>query len=188
MDQLYFKIISDWREWLAINYESMKPVWLVFFNKTSGQPTMTYEEAVGEALCYGWIDGMIKNLDDQRYMRRFTRRRAGSKWSELNKSRIDRLINEGRMAGPGLAMINAAKQDGSWNLAARPELDLSMPADLRSALDKNPSAAEFFSSLAPSQKKNFIGWIVSAKRETTRAARIGESVSLLANRKKLGLK
>lgn len=188
MDQLYFKIISDWREWLAMNYENTNAIWLVFYKKLTGQPTLEYGAAVEEALCFGWIDGIIKSIDEQRYMRRFTRRRPGSKWSALNKQRANRLIQSGRMAKPGLAMIIAAKKDGSWDRSDRPDLDLNMPDDFRTALDKIPDAAAFFQDLPPSQRKNYIGWIVSAKRETTRAARIDESVRLLANREKLGLK
>lgn len=188
MEKIYFETAADWRKWLETNHSHSGPVWLVYYKKETGQPTMAYEESVQEALCYGWIDGTIKKLDRQRYMRRFTRRRTGSRWSDLNKQRIEQLIRDKRMAPPGLAAVESAKSDGSWNQSARPDLDLSMPEDLTAALRENPTAESFFATLTKSQRRNYIGWIVSAKREVTRQSRIEESVRLLSEKRQLGMK
>ena len=188
MNELYFKNVSEWHMWLESNHLHAAPVWLVYYKKETGQPTMEYEESVQEALCYGWIDGLIKNLDEERYIRRFSRRLAGSKWSETNKKRIEKLIGEGRMAAAGIAAVESARKDGSWDQPARPELDLSMPDDLKAELQKNKPAGDYFNTLSPSQRKNYIGWIVSAKRNTTRLARIKESIQLLSKNRPLGMK
>ena len=149
---------------------------------------MKYEDAVCEALCYGWIDSIIKKIDEHRYVRKFSRRRPGSKWSDLNKARIDKLMRTGKMTKPGLDRVEAAKKDGTWAAPDRPDIDFSMPADFRRALDRNAKAARFFQSLAPSYRKSYLAWIITAKREETRVTRIEESVKLLSQNKKLGMK
>ena len=188
VNQLFFNNPESWRDWLAHNHKQEEAVWLIFYKKDSGRLTMKYEDAVCQALCFGWIDSIIKKVDEQKYLRKFSPRRPGSKWSDLNKTRIGKLMRTGEMAKPGLDRVETAKSDGSWAEPDRPDIDLSMPADFRRALDRNGQAARFYQNLAASYRRNYLAWIVTAKRQETRAARIAEAVTLLSQNKKLGLK
>jgi uncharacterized protein YdeI (YjbR/CyaY-like superfamily) len=162
---------SAWRTWLKAHHASAKGVWLVYRKRSAGTRSLTYDAAVQEALCYGWIDSVLRSLDDRRFMQLFTPRRPGSTWSALNKRRVKLLLSSGRMAEPGLAKIRAAKRDGSWN--ALTSIDrLTVPADLRKALASAPKARQAFSDTSPSRKKAILWFIVSAKKPETRAARI----------------
>ena len=182
---LHFKTRTPWRSWLERNHDSgIRELWLVFFKKHTGKPSISYAAAVEEALCFGWIDSIIKKLDDDRYARKFTPRTNDAKWSAVNLKRVEKLEAQGRMTEAGRAKI--AK-------GVRPEvpparLTIEMPQELTDALEKNRKAREFFDQLAPSYRKHYIGWIASAKREETRAKRVREAIGLLKQRKKLGLK
>ena len=112
MQQLYVKSLAEWKSWLEENRDSSPGVWLVFYKKESGQPSLTYEDAIEEALCHGWIDSIIKKIDDERYLRKFTPRKDDSKWSELNKKRVEKMIREKRMTSAGMAKIEVARQSG----------------------------------------------------------------------------
>jgi uncharacterized protein YdeI (YjbR/CyaY-like superfamily) len=180
---------DGWRSWLARNHDKeTKGTWLVFHKTGSGRPSVGYEEAVEEALCFGWIDSIIKRIDDEEYVRKFSPRRPGSPWSGLNKARVAKTIAEGRMTRHGLAKIEAAKKSGSWDSADRPLPSFAMPSELARALTGNETARRFFDGLAPTYRKHFIGWIASAKRPETKERRIGEAIALLAQGRKLGLK
>lgn len=188
MKQLYVPNRDKWRDWLGRHYAKESVIWLVFYKKETSKPTIAYEAAVEEALCFGWIDSIIKKIDDEKYARKFTPRKEKSYWSELNKKRAMRMIKEGRMTDAGLARIKAAKKRGLWKQTGRPRISFDMPSEFAQALDKNKKAKENFNKLAPSYRKHYIGWIQAAKRDETKKKRIRESIFLLAKGKRLGLK
>lgn len=189
MKQVYVTTRSEWRQWLAGHHDQEKQgIWLLFNKKNRGQVSLQYEESVEEALCFGWIDSVIKRVDDDTYCRKFTPRRNVSKWSSINKRRAEKMIKEGRMTAVGLAKIKAAKRCGAWAKDPSPVLPAGIPADFSKVLARNGKAMEFFERLAPTYRKHFIGWITTAKRPETRARRLKESLALLARGEKLGLK
>lgn len=189
MKQLDITNREIWRAWLAENHQKENEIWLVFYKKESGHPSLAYESAVEESLCYGWIDSLIKKIDDQKYARKFTPRSAASLWSESNKKRIKKLIEQGRMTEHGLKLIQAAQKSGCWDQAAnRPEISPEIPAELLQALEQNAKAKVFFDQLAPTYQKQFSIWISLAKRPQTREKRLRESLTLLERGEKLGLK
>jgi uncharacterized protein YdeI (YjbR/CyaY-like superfamily) len=188
MRQLYFKTRAAWRKWLALNHDKHAGVWLVFYKKHTGKASLDYEAAVEEALCFGWIDSIIKKLDDQRYVRKMTPRKLNSQWSDLNRRRVERVIRQGCMTESGLAKINAAKASGQWEQSGQAQISLDVPAELRQALAQQPQAKAFFDELAPSYRKQFIAWVAVAKQQTTRDRRVKEAIDLLAQGKKLGMK
>ena len=189
MKQVHVTTRKQWRQWLAENHNiEMGGVWLVYQKKDSGRPSLDYEESVEEALCFGWIDSIIKRIDDAAYCRKFTPRKTDSAWSKSNKQRVEKLVREGRMTGFGQIHIDAAKKSGRWAMDPRPAIGTDIPRELSEALDKNKKAKDFFETLAPSYRRHFIGWIITAKQPETRAKRIKESLALLARSKKLGLK
>lgn len=168
-----------WRAWLADNHATQARVWLVYSKKGSGTASVSYAEAVEEALCYGWIDSVVNPVDDQRYMQLFTPRKRGSTWSKVNKERIERLSAAGLIMPPGRDKIAAAKADGSWTILDEVEA-LHVPGDLAEALAANRAARRFFDSLRPGVKKKALWHIASAKRADTRARRIREVVDAAA--------
>lgn len=172
-----------WRDWLAENHDKATGIWLVYHKKNSGTPSVSYDEAVEEALCYGWIDSVPNKMDEARYKQLFSPRRPKSPWSRVNKIRIEQLLANGLMMPPGQQKIDAAKADGSWTLLDAVE-DLVIPDDLRAALDAVPAASAFFSAFAPSYQKGILWWVVSAKRPETRQARIEKTVLMAAVNKK----
>jgi len=189
MKTLEVKNRNDWRAWLATHHDQETEIWLVYFKKQSGQRSIEYSESLDEALCYGWIDSIIKKLDEIKYVRKFTPRKDDSKWSLVNVKRAEKLIQDGLMTEYGLRKINAAKASGSWqNPGQKPELNFEMPEEFALALRQNPSAKQVFEDLAPTHQKRYIIWISTAKRPETRAKRIMESIKLLTEGKKLGLK
>lgn len=188
MKQLYVTNRDEWREWLFENHTTKAGIWLVFYKKETSRPTIAYEAAVEEAICFGWIDSIIKKLDAARYARKFTPRSDKSKWSLLNKKRADKMIKQGRMTEVGLAKIKEAKKKGLWNKDPRPQISLDIPPEFAKALAHNKKAKGNFDKLAPSYRKYYIGWIAVAKRPETKKRRIDESIALLEKGKKLGLK
>jgi uncharacterized protein YdeI (YjbR/CyaY-like superfamily) len=182
-----FKGRDDWRAWLTENYATVQEMWLVFYKKHVGRPGLAYVEAVEEALCFGWIDGILKRIDGEKHMVRFSPRRKNSIWSELNKKRVRRLIQERRMTEAGLAKMREAKANGQWAKAAQREDTTLIPPELTAALAQHGTARANFEKLAPSYRKQFIYWIGSAKRDETRQKRVAEAIRLLACNKRLGL-
>jgi uncharacterized protein YdeI (YjbR/CyaY-like superfamily) len=170
---------AAWREWLAENHATSPGVWLVYYKKGSGKASVGYDEAVEEALCFGWIDSKVNSLDDERYKQVYAPRKKGSVWSRLNKERVARLLRQDRITEAGMAKISAAKADGSWSLLD-PVEDLIVPEDLQTALDAQPSARETFASFSPSQKKPALWLVYRAKRAATREKRIAEVVEAAA--------
>ena len=179
---------NAWRKWLEKHHRHTTEVWLVFYKRHTGKPTLSYSDAVEEALCFGWIDGIRKSVDDERYMHRFTPRKRGSKWSDSNKQRVARMIEAGLMQPAGEAAVNEAKASGRWNEPSQPGTDLSMPPELDERLGKDARARAFFSSLAPSYRRQFVAWIATAKRAETRERRADEALRLLRAGKKLGMR
>lgn len=168
-----------WRAWLAANHDSSPGVWLVYHKKGSGKPSVSYDEAVEEALCFGWIDSKVNALDEERYMQVYTPRQPGSVWSRPNKERIERMIAAGLMTEAGLAKIEAAKADGSWGLLDAVD-ELIEPPELRVALDEDPAARDNFDALPDSAKKPALYWVYSAKRDATKADRVAQVVAAAA--------
>jgi uncharacterized protein YdeI (YjbR/CyaY-like superfamily) len=179
---------EQWRAWLAENHAAEAEAWLVICKKHAGVPGVTYIEALEEALCFGWIDGLLKRLDDEQHLIRFSPRRRNSIWSEQNKKRVHGLMRAGRMTKAGLAKIREAKANGQWDKAAQREDITLVPAELTAALARNEQARLNFDKLASSYRKQFIYWIGVAKREETRNRRVAEAVELLAQGRKLGMK
>ncbi len=174
---------KEWREWLAENYNKSKGVWFVYFKKSANKPRVTYEEAVEEALCFGWIDSLPRKVDDERSKLLFTPRKPKSVWSKLNKTRVEKLIENGAMTEIGLAEIEAAKKNGSWD-ALNASDNLEIPADLLEAFEQNETAKANFTAFSDSAKRNILSWVFSAKRDETRTARIEKTVAMAAVNKR----
>jgi uncharacterized protein YdeI (YjbR/CyaY-like superfamily) len=247
---LYVTRPEEWRAWLTKHHESASEVWLLFYKKHTGRPRISYEHAVEEALCFGWIDSIVNRVDDDAFAQKFTPRRKGSNWSALNQRRVRKLIREGRMTDAGLAKVDAAvigrkaqaksstgaprlpraveqafktnakawknfqslspsrraayvrlildaKKKETREQRLRQAISLleqsqgdpdEIPHFVKRALMANAKAWENFQNLSPSHRRHYIGWILLAKQEETRARRLREAVSLLKQNKKLGLK
>jgi uncharacterized protein YdeI (YjbR/CyaY-like superfamily) len=170
---------ADWREWLEQHHTQVEGVWLIRYKVASGKSRMDYEEAVEEAICFGWIDSKPNKLDEERSMLWFAPRKAGTGWSRINKARIEKLLAAGLMAPAGLAKVEAAKQDGSWNALDSIE-ELEIPPDLGEALAADPVANQYFDAFPRSVKRGILEWIAAAKKPETRLKRIAETVELAA--------
>lgn len=170
---------AEWRQWLAQNHTQTKGIWLISYKKATGKPRVEYGEAVEEALCFGWIDSKANKLDDERSMLWIAPRKPGTGWSRLNKERVTRLIEAGLMTAPGLAKVEAAQRDGSWNALDAVEA-LEIPPDLAQALAATPAAQAYFEAFPRSVKRGILEWIANAKRPETRAKRVEETARLAA--------
>ena len=175
-NSIHPKSRADWRKWLEENQSRKEGVWLISYKKATGKPRFDYDEAVEEALCFGWVDSKGNKLDDERSMLWFAPRKSGTGWSKLNKERVEKLIKLKLTAPAGLAKINAAKKDGSWN-ALDAAHALEIPSDLEKAFSKNKTARGYFEAFPPSVKRAILEWISNAKRPETRAKRIDETVT-----------
>lgn len=185
------KTRKAWRTWLEEHHDKLPGVWFVYYKKESGKRRVAYDEAVEEALCFGWIDSLPKTIDEQRSALKFSPRRPKSVWSELNIKRVQELIDKKLMTSAGLEKIERAKADGSWEKLSASNHQAKTgqnPADLQRALKKNKVALEHFSAFSPSCKKQFLSWIDSAKKPETRNARIAQTVAMSAANKKPGVK
>jgi len=167
---------ETWRAWLAEHHAAEREVWLMLLKAHVRRPSVTYEEAVQEALCFGWIDGMLRRIDDESHMLRFTPRQPGSVWAVSNKARVERLIAEGRMTTAGMALVDEAKRRGEWDRADEREDVSAVPDALATALRDDATAGTAWGRLAPSHKKQYLYWIGEAKRPETRARRVAETV------------
>ena len=168
---------ADWREWLQQNHAQPEGVWLVSYKKATGKPRFDYEDSVEEAICFGWIDSKVNTLDEERSMLWFAPRKPRTGWSKPNKERVARLLAMGLMHPAGLAKIEQAKADGSWNSLDEVEA-LEIPADLRDALASYPNAASNFEAFPRSAKRGILEWILVAKKPATRANRVNETARL----------
>ena len=164
---------ATWRAWLEANHATARGAWLVTWRSRSGRVHLDYEAALEEALCFGWVDSTGGHVDDERGKLYFAPRKSRSVWAASNKARVERLIDEGRMAPAGLAAIERAKANGSWEILDSAER-LEVPEDLRAALQARPPAAVNFAAFPPSARKMLLGWVALARRPETRAARITE--------------
>lgn len=182
LDTLELRTPGQWRRWLARHHASSPGVWLVFRKGPAGRQGLGYEDSVREALCVGWIDSLIKRLDDDRYARKFTPRKPSSRWSDVNRRRWAELNAAGRLAPAGFAAAPTAR-----HYAARPTIP-ELPAYIGRAFKANERAWASFQRLAPTYRRHFVTWIHTAKRPETREKRIRESIVLLAAGRKLGLK
>lgn len=177
--EFYAPSRAAWREWLQQHHAEETSIWLVIYKKGKGVPTLTYAEAVEEALCFGWIDSKPNKRDDKSYRLFFAVRKPGSVWSKINKKRISALEAAGKLEPAGKAKIDAARADGSWGALDTIE-ELIQPEDLTAALTKNKTAARYFEAFPPGVKKGIYQWIISAKRPETRLGRVRETVDLAA--------
>jgi uncharacterized protein YdeI (YjbR/CyaY-like superfamily) len=168
---------TEWRQWLEQHHTRNTGVWLISYKKATGKPRFDYDEAVAQALCFGWIDSKPNKLDDERSMLWFAPRKSGSGWSKPNKERIEKMIETGQMAPAGSAKIEAAKQDGSWFVLDAIEA-LEIPEDLEAVFAVNDVARENFDAFPRSTKRGILEWIATAKKTETRAKRIEETVRL----------
>jgi uncharacterized protein YdeI (YjbR/CyaY-like superfamily) len=178
------RTLVRWRKWLADHHQTEPEVWLIFHKQHTGKPSVPYLDALNEALCHGWIDSLVKRLDDERYARKFTPRKPGSKWSAINRRRYAELENAGRVKAGGKARSPA--QGGSYDSITRvPE---TLPSWIAKGLRAAPEAWSFFKTLTPREQRMYLGWIWLAKREETKQRRMRAAIRLLSSRKKLGLK
>lgn len=170
---------AEWRTWLEQHHTRTQGIWLISYKKGTGKPRFEYEEAVEEALCFGWIDSKPNKLDEERSLLWFAPRNPKTGWSKLNKERVERLIAQGRMMPAGLAKVETAKQDGSWTALDAIEA-LEIPPDLDQAFTAYRAAKQNFEAFPKSAKRGILEWIASAKKPETRAKRIQETAQLAA--------
>lgn len=175
--RIYCSDRKSWREWLSQYFDQEPGVWLIYYKKHTAKPRVSYDDAVEEALCFGWIDSKPNKLDADRYMQLFTPRKVGSPWSGLNKTRVDKLEKLGIIMPPGQRIIELAKEDGSWNLLDDVE-QLIIPPDLAERLAQFPSATKHFDLFSNSVKKGILWWIKSAKTHATREKRILQTAEM----------
>lgn len=173
------KTRAEWRKWLEKNHTRNEGVWLITYKKATGKPRVEYEEAVEEALCFGWIDSKANKLDDERSMLWMSPRKSGTGWSRPNKERIERLTAAGMIAPAGLAKIEAARKDGSWEALDAVEA-LEIPPDLEKALASYEAAKQNFEAFPRSVKRAILEWISNAKKPETRAKRVEETAQKAA--------
>ena len=181
VDTFYPKNRLQWRRWLERNHSKKQSIWLVFYKKNAKTPTLSWSEAVDEALCFGWIDGTKKSLGNDKSIQYFSRRKTNSVWSRINKGKVKRLIDEGLMTAAGFESIATAKQNGSWVILDEVE-ELTIPKDLSKAFRSQAGSKAFFTGLSKSAKKMILQWIVLAKRPETRQKSIDEVAALAAKK------
>ncbi|MFC5707773.1 YdeI/OmpD-associated family protein [Aeromonas eucrenophila] len=167
---------AQWREWLHRHHLEREQIWLIYYKKASNKPSLSWSQAVDEALCFGWIDSTKKSLDGDRYMQLFSRRKPASTWSSINKEKVTRLAEHALISPEGLRVIELAKGNGSWNSLDEVEA-LLIPADLAQAFASQHGAAEWFEALSKSAKKALLMRLLQAKKAETRAKRVAEIVA-----------
>lgn len=179
------RTIEHWRAWLDKHHASASEIWLIFHKKHTGTASVAYLDALDEALCYGWIDSLVRRIDDDRYTRKFTPRKGGSKWSAINRKRYAELEAAGRLAPAGKT------RSPKGAAVARPPkiaLPVKLPAYIARGLKSVPAAWEYFRTLSPSHQKHYMMWIHMAKQQETKERRLAEAIRLLSKKQKLGLK
>jgi len=188
-DTMYIPERDQWRKWLEECGETYKEIWLIFYKKHTGKPSLHYNDAVEEALCFGWIDSLVKRVDDEIYIQKFTPRKPRSTWSVSNVKRIKKLIAENKMTEKGLKLYNYAREKGILpDDSLSKDKVLFIPDYIHEALEDNPGAKTHFQQLAPSYKRYYVGWITSGKKEETRIRRLKQSIRLLEEGRALGMK
>lgn len=183
IETFYPSTTADWRTWLQDNHLSKQSVWLIYYKKKSKIPSISWSEAVDEALCFGWIDSTARPIDEEKYMQFFTKRKATSVWSKVNKDKVEKLIAAGKMGQAGFESIEKAKQNGSWTILDSVE-ELTIPEDLEAAFQANEGSKDFFMGLSKSVRKAILQWLVLAKQQSTRQKRNNEIAELAAQKLK----
>ena len=173
----YAESRAAWRNWLQQNSQDVKSIWLIIYKKSSDIASVYYDEAVDEALCFGWIDSKPNKRDAQSFYQFFSKRNPNSNWSRVNKDKVQRLLDAGLMAEPGLRMVEMARANGTWD-ALNDVDNLVIPEDLEAALTSYSAASEYFEAFPRSVKRGILEWIFNAKRPETRAKRIAETARL----------
>jgi uncharacterized protein YdeI (YjbR/CyaY-like superfamily) len=186
MQTLLVRTLDQWRSWLTEHHASESEVWLIFHKRHTGGAAIDYKDALDEALCFGWVDSLVKRLDDRRYARKFTPRRADSRWSAVNRKRYAELRAGERLKSPGVERPPTNR--GYGPRPPRLPMPSKLPAYIQPALRNHPTALRHFEALAPSQRRRYFAWIESAKREETKLRRLKEAIRLLATGEVLGLK
>jgi len=178
--------VEQWRDWLDEHHASESEVWLVFYKRHTGVASINYKDALDEALCFGWVDSLVKRLDERRYALKFTPRRADSRWSDANRKRFAELKAGGRLKPAGIKRPPTDRGYGSR--PPRLSMPSRLPPYIQAALRDHPAARQHFEALTPEQRRRYFAWIESAKREETKLRRLKEAIRLLAGGKVLGLK
>ena len=186
IEKLYFEDRTGWRDWLDEHHDSATEAWLVYYKKHTGKPSVKQTEGVEEALCFGWIDGKVRRIDDERYMQRYTPRKPKSIWSERNKQRVKELIEAGQMTPAGMKLVEAARKSGEWSKATETH-NAAMHPGLEKKLARNKRARTLWEKQPPSHRKHFLWWINDAKREETQKRRIDKTIQMLLDGKKPGM-
>ncbi len=184
LSMLSFATQKQFEEWLAKYFDKEEGLWLRFYKKDSGEKSITYQEALDEALCYGWIDGQLKTYDEQSFLRKFTPRRPKSIWSKRNMEHIERLTSLGKMKTSGIEKVEAAKADGNWEAAYDSPSNMSIPEDFLGELEKDKKAKTFFESLNKANKYAIAWRLQTAKKPETRAKRMNVILEMLAKEEK----
>jgi uncharacterized protein YdeI (YjbR/CyaY-like superfamily) len=186
MKTLLVRTLDQWRGWLTEHHSSESEIWLIFHKRHTGLASIDYKDARDEALCFGWVDSLVKRLDDRRYAQKFTPRRADSRWSAVNRKRYAELKAAGRLKPSGIERPPTDR--GYPPRPPRLPMPSQLPAYIEAALRTHPTALRHFEALAPSQRRRYLAWIESAKREETKLRRLKDAIRLLASGKVLGLK
>ncbi len=176
---LAFASQAEFHSWLEANHAASDGIWLKFAKKGTGVQTVVYAEALEVALCFGWIDGQVKKIDETYYMQRWTPRRARSKWSKINCGHVERLMASGAMQPAGLQEVERAKQDGRWDAAYDAPSTATVPDDLQAELDKDPKAAEFWEALSKQNRYAILWRLMDAKKPETRQRRLEQFMEML---------
>ena len=188
MKSFQAKSRKDWRDWLKKNHADEKEIWLVYYKKHTGKPTIEYMDSVEEAICFGWIDGIKRRIDDEKYAYKFTVRKAKSKWSPLNIKLAGKMIKEKKMTAFGLTFFEQRIEYDKEFIKTRASNEIVLTPEIEQVLKNNEKAWSNFIKLAPSYKKQYIGWLISAKKEETKQKRLEEAIKLLEQNRKLGMK
>jgi len=186
MKTLRVQGVGEWRDWLDEHHASEPEVWLIFYKQHTGVASIDYKNALDEALCFGWVDSLIKRLDERRFARKFTPRREDSRWSDVNRKRYAELKAVGRLRPAGIKRPPTDRGYGSR--PPRLPMPSKLPPYIQAALKDHSAARRGFEALPPSQRRRYIAWIETAKREETKLRRLKEAIRLLASGKVLGLK
>ncbi|HLB27783.1 MAG TPA: YdeI/OmpD-associated family protein [Dehalococcoidales bacterium] len=173
---LYFPTRREWRKWLEKNHAKETEAWVLRYKKDSGKSSVTYEEALEEALCYGWIDGRMRGVDSEKSAVRFSPRKAKSRWSKVNKDKAEKMIAQGKMTAAGMTKIEDARESGAWASAYVLKEAQEIPADLQKALQQNKEIWSNFQKFPPSRRNGYIYWLDDAKTPATRQKRIAEII------------
>jgi uncharacterized protein YdeI (YjbR/CyaY-like superfamily) len=179
---------EEWRSWLMQNRSTVEEVWLVYYKKHTGKPSISYIDSLEEALCFGWIDGIKRRIDEEKYAHRFTPRKLNSKWSERNVRLAKKMIEECKMTPSGLSSFKQRVSYGDKVFRAKSAKEIPIPAEIEDALKGNEKVWNNFINLAPGYKKQYALWLTTAKKIETREKRLKEAIKLLAKNKKLGMK